>query len=195
MEEKIIKNFTYTIRAIKNAILRSRYRAAALANRELLSLYYGIGKYISENSRTGFWGTGAIEAISERLQQELPGLRGFSTVNIKRMRQFYEEWELIFANRPPSADVIRQLPTDELQYIDEENFINRAPTTHEIQISLLMVNRALPMHDLQGIDLHYFLSIGFTHHYEILKKAKTLEERLFYIECCATEFWSVEKHK
>ena len=115
MHEATIKNFTDAIRAIKNAILRSRYRAAALANRELLSLYYGIGKYISENSRTGFWGTGAIEAISERLQQELPGLRGFSPVNIKRMRQFYEEWELIFANRPPSADEIDKSVINETQ--------------------------------------------------------------------------------
>ena len=92
MQEMKIKNYSDAIQAIKSAILQSRYRAAALANRELLSLYYGIGKYISENSRTGFWGTGAIEAISEKLQQELPGLRGFSASNMKNMRMFYEQW-------------------------------------------------------------------------------------------------------
>ena len=56
------------------------------------SLYYGIGKYVSENSRNGFWGKGAIETISEQLQKELPGLRGFSAANIKFMRQFYGTW-------------------------------------------------------------------------------------------------------
>ena len=39
-----------------------------------LMLYYGVGKYISESSRSGFLCTGAIEAISEQLQKELPGL-------------------------------------------------------------------------------------------------------------------------
>jgi predicted nuclease of restriction endonuclease-like (RecB) superfamily len=36
------------------------------------------------------------------------------------------------------------------------------------------------------------LSIGFTHHYEIIAKTKSFEERIFYIEHCATEFWSKE---
>ena len=55
-------------------------------------LYYGVGKYISENSRSGFWGTGAIDAISEQLQKELPGLKGFSARNLRNMRMFFEEW-------------------------------------------------------------------------------------------------------
>jgi hypothetical protein len=59
-----VNNYSQAILTIKNAILKSRYRAAALANRELLSLYYGIGKFISNNSREGFWGTGAIDIIS-----------------------------------------------------------------------------------------------------------------------------------
>ncbi len=68
MEERVNHNYSKAIRLIKSAILKSRYRAAALANRELLSLYYGIGKYISENSRNHFWGTNAIETISIQLQ-------------------------------------------------------------------------------------------------------------------------------
>ena len=84
--------YARAVRVIKEAILQSQYRAASIVNKEQLSLYYGIGKYVSENSRNGFWGKGAIETISERLQNELPGLRGFSVANIKFMRQFYEAW-------------------------------------------------------------------------------------------------------
>ncbi|MDO5482230.1 MAG: DUF1016 N-terminal domain-containing protein [Bacteroidaceae bacterium] len=51
-----------------------------------------MGCYVSKNSREGFWGKGTIEAISQQLQKELPGLRGFSATNIKNMRSFYEEW-------------------------------------------------------------------------------------------------------
>lgn len=87
-----LQTYTEAVRVITEAILRSQYRAASAANKEQLSLYYGIGCYVSKNSREGFWGKGAIESISQQLQKELPGLRGFLAANIKFMRQFYETW-------------------------------------------------------------------------------------------------------
>ena len=51
----INQNYREAVKSIKEAILRSQYRAAASVNKEQLSLYYGIGRYVSENSRTGFW--------------------------------------------------------------------------------------------------------------------------------------------
>ena len=64
------------VKAIKKAILQSQYRAAKSVNREQLSLYYGIGRYISEHSGKGFWGKGAIKQIRDQLHKELPGMRG-----------------------------------------------------------------------------------------------------------------------
>ena len=81
-------DYSFAVNAIKAAILKSQYNASKLVNREMLSLYYGIGKYISENSRIDFWGTGAIKTISERLRRELPGLRGFSESSLKNIRIF-----------------------------------------------------------------------------------------------------------
>gem|GEM_PF-3492287 len=101
----ISQNYIEAVKAIKEAILRSQYRAAASVNKEQLSLYYGIGRYVSENSRRGFWGKGAIEHISSTLQKELPGLRGFSARSIKNMRQFYEEWEVVLNQQPMAADL------------------------------------------------------------------------------------------
>ncbi len=75
--QRTTADYNFAVQTIKDAILRSQYQAAKLVNREMLSLYYGIGRYISANSRDGFWGTGAIKAISERLRRELPGLKGF----------------------------------------------------------------------------------------------------------------------
>lgn len=84
------------VKTIKTAILRSQNSAAKHANAEMLSLYYSIGGYVSGNSREGTWGTGAIDEISSRLREELPGLRGFSAGNIKLMRQFFEAWQPYF---------------------------------------------------------------------------------------------------
>ena len=80
------------VQAIKQAILKSQYEAVKGVNAQQLALYYSIGGYISANTRTGTWGKGAIDAISSQLQEELPGLRGFSARNLKYMRTFYEEW-------------------------------------------------------------------------------------------------------
>ncbi|MBR2071420.1 MAG: hypothetical protein IJ967_02425 [Phascolarctobacterium sp.] len=64
MNEKYLE----AVRTIKTAILRSQARAAKYSNKELLSLYYAIGGYVSNNSRKGTWGTGAIKSqnISRR---------------------------------------------------------------------------------------------------------------------------------
>ena len=95
------------VHRIKGAILQSRYRTAANANVEMLSLYFSVGEYISANSRDGKWGAGAIEVISKQLQGEIPGLRGFSPTNMRNMRTFFEQWS-------PEFIPIHQLATDEL---------------------------------------------------------------------------------
>jgi predicted nuclease of restriction endonuclease-like (RecB) superfamily len=133
--------------------------------------------------KTGFshWGTNALETISVSLQQELPGLRGYSPANLKRMRQFYEEWEHCIQISDNLRDAISPTVSDEIQ--TDILLVNRQSTADEISTS----NRPTVSDDL---TLKSFLSVGFSHHYEILVKAKAFEERLFYIEKCATEFWS-----
>ena len=180
MQQQFSTNFNQAIQAIKSAILQSRYKAAALANRELLSLYYGIGEFVSRKSREGTWGTGAIDQISNQLQQELPGLRGFSAANIKNMRLFYEAW----------CDILnRQLATDDLLRSNFEHITTRSSVSDDLQIKTdWLANASL-------LPTPNFTLIGFTHHNEIVKKTESLAERLFYIDRCATDFWSVEKLK
>lgn len=164
-------DYIQAVKAIKEAIQNTRLRTSRLVNRELLSLYYAIGKYISLNSRSAQWGTGAIAAISQNLQQELPGLRGFSEGNMRKMRIFYEEWESVFE--------IRALSTNEIA----------KPLPDAVEI------RALSTHVLQPEELNAFTSVGFTHHYEIIKHTETLSDRLFFIQKCASEFWNVDTLK
>lgn len=85
---------------IKQAIQRSQARALRSVNNEVLSLYYGVGRYVSENSRHNMWGKGAIKSICEQLQKEIPGLTGFSASSVRNMRQFYEEWREIVNYQP-----------------------------------------------------------------------------------------------
>ena len=104
MKEKLSTQYNDAVQQIKTAILKSQAKALAGVNQEQLALYYGIGRYISVNTREGVWGKGALEAISEQLRAELPGLRGFSSTNLKLMRIFYEEWKGIEANSSVATD-------------------------------------------------------------------------------------------
>ena len=99
----ISQEYIQAVKDIKSAILKSRYAAAKQANKELLKLYYSVGGYVSTHSRDGYWGSNAIDTIAKGLQQELPGLRGFSTTNIKNMRIFYEQWST-YLNRQTLSD-------------------------------------------------------------------------------------------
>ena len=169
MMDKINTQYNKAVKLIKSAILQKQLEAAKAVNRQMLALYYGVGKYVSDNTRKGVWGTGAIETISEQLRRELPGLRGFGVSNIKNMRQFYESWN-VAVNRQPTAD--------DLQLTEKEII---SPT-----LTLLNINRQPTAGNL---DWHEFFSLSFTHHMEILSKTKTLEERVFYIHQAATLHW------
>lgn len=171
MDERYLE----AVRTIKMAILKSQNRAAKYTNTEMLSLYYAIGGYVSGNSREGTWGTGAIDEISARLREEMPGLRGFSAGNIKLMRQFFEAWqpylqintELFFENKSVATTIDLEQMKDVALTISKKRLL--AATDFPIEA---------------------FTEISFTHHMEILHKTKELDERLFYIQECAMGHWS-----
>lgn len=173
----ITNDIRNAVKVIKTAILQSQYSAAKSVNREQLSLYFGIGRYVSENSRKGFWGTGAIESISEQLQKELPGLRGFGVSSMKYMRQFYEEWGEFLIRQPLAGELPKAS--------------NNSP--EKVNIDTVDYNLLIPSNrqPLAGdLDFEEFISIGFTHHIEILSKVKALNERLFYIHQTYLNQWS-----
>ncbi len=166
--DKIEPKYIQAVELIKKAILQSQYNAIRLANQEQLKLYFGIGRYISENSRSGYWGTGALEFISERLRSDLPGLVGFSLTSMKNMRKFYEAWASI---EDKSAIAVA-----DLQGIEDEAIAIRQPE--------------LPISD--GFPLSEFFAVPFTHHIRILEKEKDQDARIYYIQRTALSHLSIE---
>ena len=188
-----IKEYQSAVNVIKTAILQSQARAAKAVNQEQLALYYGIGRYVSANTRKKNWGQGAIEAISNQLKLELPGLRGFSVRNIKNMRIFYEGWSML--ERPNSAvttakfteiNMNSSVATDEMG----QAIVNSAVATAEFEDDREICQ--LQLANLPDFPLREFLSISFTHHIAILAKAKAYEERIFYMKYADTYKASVD---
>ena len=159
-------DYNIAVQTIKDAILRSQYQAAKLVNREMLSLYYGIGRYISANSREGFWGTGAIRTISEKLRKELPGLKGFSESSLKNMRMFYEEWSPVLESSDTNSSI-------------SPIMIGEIETT-----SLLSAKSTITI-----VDLELFGNLSFTHHIRILNGEKDVDKRWKYIKLSLENKW------
>lgn len=171
------RDFATAVKDIKLAILQARAKAARLANAEALKLYFFVGGYISKKTRNAKWGSGAIDALSNQLQIELPGLRGFSATNIKNMRAFFEFWADDFSIRPLSMGElsIRHLPSDE----------NGSSATNEI--------RQTPSAELGVESLNAFMSVGFSQHRDIVRAVQSKDEAWYYICASAKAPWSYEQ--
>ena len=163
---------TCAVQTIKNAILQSQQRALATINQEQLVLYYGIGRFVSINTRNKNWGKGFIEAVSEQLRKELPGLRGFSAASLRKMRTFYEEWHILSDNS--------FVETNKLTSNEHNSFVG----TNELPIVQFKIDANFP--------ISAFMNIGFTHHYTIISKVKDVEQRKFYIQFAADTKAKVE---
>lgn len=77
---------------IKDRIRHAQYQALKKVNKELLSLYWDIGRSIKEKQEAEGWGKSIVEKLSMDLQKEFPGMSGFSTRNLWLMRQFFETY-------------------------------------------------------------------------------------------------------
>ena len=163
---------TNAVQAIKGAILQSQQHALAAINQEQLALYYGIGRFISMNTRNKNWGKGFIEAVSEQIRKELPGLRGFSAASLRKMRTFYEEWQMLSDNS--------FVETNKLVDIESNSFVG----TNELPTVQFKIDANFP--------ITAFMNIGFTHHYAIISKVKDVEQRKFYIQFAADTKAKVE---
>ena len=140
--------YNNAVNAIKTAILQGQYEAAKGVNRIQLALYFAIGKYLSQHTRKGVWGEGALAAISEQLRKELPGLRGFSETQMKDMRRFYEAWNMLDSN---SA-----VATAELQ-----NSENQIDIFHTLSISNIPSFNSLLYTKLSSIFKKFLIPIPF----------------------------------
>ena len=169
---------------IKTAILQSQYEASKDINRIQLGLYFGIGKFLSEKTRNAKWGTNALQFISDKLKSDLPGLRGFSVTNLKKMRTFYDNWKSIDYNSSVTTDEISPVTTGEIEDVQKVG-----------DMIIRLENNAIKIDDIGSFPIEDFFKIPFSHHMLVVEKVKEIEARYYYINRTAEEHLSVEQLK
>lgn len=145
---------------VKNRVLDARIQAGRAINRELVLLYWDIGRGIVEKQRESGWGNSVVERFAADLRAAFPDMRGFSTANIWRMRQFTET----FSAPEFLAQLVRELGKD-------------GSPSGEGEIL------AQAVRELVG-------SVPWGHHVHLLGKIKDPHELLYYLRATARFGWT-----
>jgi len=120
--------FEEIIAIIENA----RENAFRAVNRELISMYWEIGSYVSDKVKHGGWGKSIVAEFARFIQAERPAVKGFSASNIWRMRQFYDTYH----DNEKLAPLVR-----EISWTHNLIIMSRSRSDEEREFYLLLCSR------------------------------------------------------
>lgn len=158
------KQFSEIIQLIKNA----QNNAVIAVNAELINLYWNVGKYINKQLSNATWGDKTVDELSSFIQKEHPEIKGFNRRGLYRMKQFYETY---------SSMSFVSLPMTQIQ--NSENKDNTIVS--------------LPMTQFDNIKDTILTKISWTHHLALISRAKSDEEREFYLQLSIKERYTVKE--
>jgi len=105
MPEILKKDYKTFLAEVKERIRQAQYEALKAVNKELIQLYWDIGKMIVERQKQYGWGKSIVENLARDLQEEFPGMRGFSKDNLWRMKKLY----LNYSNNQKLAPLVQEI--------------------------------------------------------------------------------------
>jgi predicted nuclease of restriction endonuclease-like (RecB) superfamily len=129
-----VENQSYTelLSVIRRKIDRAQQQAAFSVNRELIFLYWDIGKLIALKQQEAGWGSGIIPRLSEDIKGLSPEIKGFSPRNIGRMIAFYREYPSADQLFPSATTVLQATPVLPQAVAKIETLIFQIPWGHNI---------------------------------------------------------------
>ena len=98
--------YSEVLESVKSRIRASQIRATLAANRELIELYWDLGRTLAQRQDDG-WGSAVVERLSRDLRSAFPDSRGFSPRNLWRMARFFRAWSTVGEDLP---QVVAELP-------------------------------------------------------------------------------------
>ncbi|NEN22825.1 DUF1016 domain-containing protein [Cryomorpha ignava] len=115
------------IKELKSKIQSSQLKAAVSVNRELLSLYWDLGKSISSKILKSNWGSSVVEQLSKDLKKEFPNQKGFSRSNLFSMKQWFEFYSASNSEITKIQQLVGQIPWGHnLAIITKSNTVEEA---------------------------------------------------------------------
>jgi predicted nuclease of restriction endonuclease-like (RecB) superfamily len=181
MKEPLITPPEYRkfISELKARVLSARISAARSVNRDVILLYWDIGRGIAQRQETLGWGKSVVETLAKDLQMAFPGMRGFSANNLWLMRQFYKTYvEPEFLAKAVAEGLHR------------ESFPKRSANLEQPVQEIRVRKMKSGWESLEQLVQEVFSAVPWGHHVELLKKVKTTAARLYYLRATAQFGWS-----
>ncbi|OIO03639.1 hypothetical protein COY52_07650 [Candidatus Desantisbacteria bacterium CG_4_10_14_0_8_um_filter_48_22] len=171
MDKKLIsENGEYLkfLNDLKTRIKQARISAYRSVNKELIDLYWKIGKSIVEKQKKLGWGQKIIQRLADDLQKEIPRTIGFSYANLDRMRKFY----ITYVDSPKLAQVVREIPWGQNVVI-----IEKCSDTYRREYYLRMTikygwSRNILIHQIESRSFDRYMSEKKTHNFARALPAK-----------------------
>ncbi len=105
MKPSFNSEFNQFLSDIKSKIREAQLQALRAVNQQLIELYLTIGQMIVERQETFGWGKAVVKKLSEELQKEFPGIKGYSVQNLWYMRQFFLEYQSLEKLQPLVGEI------------------------------------------------------------------------------------------
>lgn len=99
------QDYTTLLRSIKDRVRSAQYAALKAVNKELVGLYWDIGRMIDEKQKKAGWGKAVVRQLAGDLQEAFPGVSGYSASNLWRMKGFFE----VYHRSEKLAPLVREI--------------------------------------------------------------------------------------
>lgn len=167
------KDFEHVLTLIQEA----RTRAYSTANRELILLYFNVGKIVSEKVDTGTWGEKTVQQLADYIYSRAANLSGFNRRGLYRMKQFYELYR-------SESDVFK------LWVETVSPKASQIENNEQSIVSPLATQSQDADHQYTKFVSSVLLQIAWTNHLEIFSAVKQPEQILFYLMMNIKEKWN-----
>lgn len=189
-------DYTRILTDMKQLITDSRHRAAATVNRELVCLYWNIGRVIVEQQETASWGDAVVEQLANDLRLAFPDMKGLSRTNVFLMRQFVRSCRDINRFLKASANVEHPQRTEaasEAEPIQTASGLSQNAAGIRARNKIQTPSGLILSADFLAEFIDLILRLSWSHHSLILQCCQTAEERYFYMQMSVRERWSVRE--
>ena len=162
MKKNEIEDVSSPLVDIVNLIEKHRENAYRKINEELVTMYYEIGKYLSEKVESEKWGSKVIDSIAKSVNEKYPSLKGFNRAGLYRMIQFYKTYK----DNEIVSTLLRQI-----SWSNNLAILSGTKTMEEKEFYIRMcINN-----NYSARELNRQLSSGYFYRYILSKDNKDLE--------------------
>jgi len=172
---------------IKARVQLARVKAGLAANRELLALYWDIGRLILDRQRREGWGAKVIDRLALDLQRAFPGQQGFSPRNLKYMRAFAEAWPETVIVQPAGAQSTEaRKPEAALG----QRAVAQLSAVKKSKLAIVPAPLARISAAMSPIVQAPLAQLSWYHHLALLDKLSSPADRLWYAAKTVEHGWS-----